>query len=75
MADAALESMTTWFLFHFARTCTANVIHERRTQNAGDSVLGNDAAQFMRCDAEQRQIKGILRLKSWLQFREAVFAP
>jgi hypothetical protein len=36
MTDAALKSTATRFLFHFAGTGTANVIHERRTQNAGE---------------------------------------
>src|SRR6266536_2048309 len=47
LADSALNSASAWFFFHFARTSAANVTHKRRTQNAGDPVLGNNAAQLM----------------------------
>ena len=57
MTDAALESTAAWLLFHFARAGTADVAHKRRAQYAGDSVLGYDAAQLMRCYSKQRQIK------------------
>ena len=57
MTDAALESTAAWILFHFARARTANVAHKRRAQNAGDSVLGDDAAQLVRGYSKQRQIK------------------
>ena len=57
MTDAALKPTATRFLFHFAGPGTANVIHERRTQNAGNSVLGDDPAQFVRCYSKQCQVK------------------
>ena len=57
MADAALKSTAAWFLLHFARTATANVAYKRRAQNAGDSLLGDDAAQLVRGYSKQRQIK------------------
>ena len=57
MTDAALKSTAAWLLFHFARAGTANVAHKRRAQNAGDSVLGDDAAQLVRGYSKQRQIK------------------
>jgi len=47
VADAALKSMAMRFLFHFACAGTANVIHERGAKNAGDPVLGDDAAPAM----------------------------
>ena len=57
MTDAALKSTAAWFLFHLARAGTANIAHKRRTQNAGDSVFGDDAAQLVRGYSKQRQIK------------------
>src|ERR1041385_2880154 len=57
MAEATLKSMAAWFLFHFTSTRAANVIDKRRAQNAGDSILGDDAAQLMRGYSQQREIK------------------
>ena len=57
MTDAALESTAARFLFHFARATTADVAHKRRAQYAGDSVLGDDATQLVRCYSKQRQIE------------------
>ena len=57
MTYAALKSTAAWFLFHLARAGTANIAHKRRTQNAGNSVFGDDAAQFVRGYSKQRQIK------------------
>jgi len=57
MTYAALKSTAAWLLFHLARTGTANVIHERGAKNAGDPVLGDDAAQLVRSYSKQRQIK------------------
>jgi len=57
MTDAALKSTAAWFLFHLARARTANVTHKRRAEDAGDSVLGHDAAQLVRGYSKQRQIK------------------
>ena len=57
MTDSALESTAAWFLFDLARAGTANVANKRRAQNAGDSVLGDDAAQLVRGYSKQRQIK------------------
>ena len=57
MTDSALKSTAAWFLFHFARAGTANVAHKGRTQDAGDPVLGNDAAQLVRGYSKQCQIK------------------
>jgi hypothetical protein len=57
MTDAALESTAAWLLFHLAGASTSNVAHKRRTQNARDSVLGDDAAQLVRGHSKQRQIK------------------
>ena len=57
MTDASLKSTATRFLFHVARARTANVVHERRAQNAGDPVLGDDAAQLVRGYSKQCQIK------------------
>jgi len=54
---AALKSTSAWLFFHFARAGAADVTHKRRAQYAGDSVLGHDAAQFMRGYSKQRQIK------------------
>jgi len=57
MTDAALKSTAAWILFHLARARTTNVAHKRRTQNAGNSILGDDSAQLMRGYSQQRQIK------------------
>src|SRR5947207_15024297 len=57
MTDAALKSTAAWLLFHLACARTTNVAHKRRSQNAGDSVLGDDAAQFVRGYSKQCQIK------------------
>ena len=57
MTDASLKSTATRVLFHFARARTANVVHERRAQNAGNPVLGDDAAQLVRGYSKQRKIK------------------
>ena len=57
MTDAALESTAAWLLFHLARAGTANVTYKRRAQNAGDSVLGDDAAELVSGYAQQRHIK------------------
>jgi len=57
MTDATLKSTAAWLLFHLARARTTNVAYKRRSQNAGDSVLGDDAAQLVRGYSKQRQIK------------------
>jgi len=57
MADSALNSTASRFLLYFTGTRATDVLHERRAQNAGDPVLGDDAARLMRGNAEQRQIK------------------
>jgi hypothetical protein len=57
LADSALDSTAARFLLHFTCAGAANVIHKRRAQNAGDSVLRHDAAQFMGGYSQQRQIK------------------
>jgi hypothetical protein len=57
MTYAALKSTAAWILLHLASAGTANIAHERRAQNAGDSVPGDDAAQFVRGYSKQRQIK------------------
>ena len=57
MTDAALNSTAAWLLLHFACTRTANVAYKWRTQNTGDSVLGDDATQLVRGYSKERQIK------------------
>src|SRR5262249_43146924 len=57
VTNSALKSTATRFLFHFACARTANVVHERRAQNAGDPFLSDDAAQLVRCYSKQRKIK------------------
>ena len=57
MTYTALKSTASWILFHLARAGTANIAHKRRTQNAGNSVFGDDAAQLVRGYSKQRQIK------------------
>ena len=57
MTDSTLESTAAWLLLDFARAGTADVAHKWSAQYAGDSVLGDDAAQFVRCYSKQRQIK------------------
>jgi hypothetical protein len=57
MTDAALNATATRLFFNLALAGAANVLHERRAQNSGDPVLGDDAAQLVRGDAEQREIK------------------
>jgi hypothetical protein len=57
MTDSALESTSAWLLFDFDRPGTADVAHKRSAQYAGDSVLGDDAAQFVRGYSKECQIK------------------
>lgn len=57
MADAALNSPPPRFFFHFAMTGALNVTDKRRAKNSSDSVLRDDAAEFVGCDAEQREIE------------------
>ena len=57
MTYAALKSTATWLLFYLARARATNVAHKRRSQDAGDSVFGDDATQLVRGDSKQRQIE------------------
>ena len=57
MTDSALESTAAWLLLDLARARTADVAYKRRAQNAGDSVLGDDTAQLVRCYSKKRQVK------------------
>ena len=38
-------------------TGAANVIHKRRAQNSGDPVLGDDAAEFVGRNTQQREVE------------------
>ena len=68
MADSTLDATAARFLFHFACARAANVVYEWRAQNAGDSVLGDDAAQLMGGDSQQRQIKQTESLRQTILF-------
>jgi hypothetical protein len=57
MTYAALKPTAAWLLFHLARAGTANITYKRRTQNAGNSVFGDNAAQLVRGYSKQREIK------------------
>ena len=57
MADAALDSAAARFLFHFAVAGALNITDERRAQNSCDPIFADDAAEFVRRDAEQGEIE------------------
>ena len=57
MTDAALNSAAARFFFYFAVTRAANVIHKGRAQDSRDPIFGDDAAEFVRRDAQKREIE------------------
>ena len=57
MTNTALDSAATRLLFHLRCASAANIVHKRRTKDAGDSVFRNEATQFMGRDPQQREIK------------------
>src|ERR1043166_524766 len=57
IANPSLDAVAAWFLLHFAGAGAPDVTHERRAQNAGNSIFRHDPAQFVRSDSEQRQVE------------------
>src|SRR5438874_11309305 len=55
LADAALNSAAARFFFYFAVPGAANITDKRRAQNAGDPVLGDHAAEFVRRYPQTRE--------------------
>ena len=56
-ADAALDSMASRFLLNFTGAGALNITDERRPQDPGYSVLGNEPAEFVSGNAKERKIE------------------